>query len=129
LVTSGLLVPIAHCSCRADAVGHRRQRLALRDLRRGQQVRLHRRVGQVDGQDLLVVPPGRVEELVVLQRDAGTDRLRLVDQVQPIRRVREGRRGRGDRGRGNDRTHQRARTRFEHPGSYLRERYCGEPAI
>jgi hypothetical protein len=54
----------------------------------------------------------------VLQRDAGADRLRLVDQVQLIGGAREGRRGQGQRGRGYERTHKRARTSIEHPGSY-----------
>ena len=62
--------------------------------------------------------PDGVEELLVTQRDAGADRLGLVDQVQLIGGAREGRRGQGHRGRGDERTQQRARTRFEHPGSY-----------
>jgi hypothetical protein len=86
-------------------------------------------VGEVDGQDLRVVPAAGVEELLVVERDAGTDALGLVDQRELIGGAREGRCGQGQRGRGDERTQKRARTGFEHPGS-LDERSCGEePAI
>ena len=102
------------------AIGHRRQHLTLGDVRRRQEVRLDRAVGEVDGQDLLVVPAARVEELLVIERDARADRLGLVDQRELIGSAGERRCGQGQRGRGDERTQKRARTGFGHPGSLER---------
>jgi hypothetical protein len=62
--------------------------------------------------------PDEFRNFWCLQRDAGTDRLGLVDQVQLDRRRPRGTARPGPSRRGNERTQKRARTGFEHPGSY-----------
>ncbi len=94
---------------RAGLVDLLGQRGALRDARRAQQVGAHRPARQVRGHDMTVDEAGRLEHDVVVEPDAWTERLGVVDE-----RERSGGSGDGEERRGDDCGEERPERGGEH---------------